>query len=42
LLPIAGEFAGMKIKDARDQIVEKLRAKGLVEKETFRRTCFYQ
>ncbi|MEI6022675.1 MAG: valine--tRNA ligase [bacterium] len=33
LLPIAGEFAGMKIKDAREKIVEKLRAKGLVEKE---------
>lgn len=33
LLPIAGEFAGMKIKDAREKIVEKLRAKGLVVKE---------
>jgi len=33
LLPIAGEFAGMKIKDAREKIVEKLRSKGLVEKE---------
>ncbi len=33
LLPIAGEFAGMKIADAREKIVEKLRAKGLVEKE---------
>jgi valyl-tRNA synthetase len=33
LLPIAGEFAGMKIKDAREKIVEKLRTKGLVEKE---------
>ncbi len=33
LLPIAGEFAGMKIADARQKIVEKLRAKGLVEKE---------
>lgn len=33
LLPIAGEFTGMKIKDARSLIVEKLRAKGLVEKE---------
>ncbi len=32
LLPIAGEFAGMKIKDAREKIVEKLQAKGLVEK----------
>ena len=33
LLPIAGEFAGMKIKDARDKIVEKLKAKGLLEKD---------
>lgn len=33
LLPIAGEFAGMKISEARAQIVEKLRAKGLVVKE---------
>jgi valyl-tRNA synthetase len=33
LLPIAGEFAGMKIADARKAIVEKMRAKGLVEKE---------
>lgn len=32
LLPIAGEFAGMKISEARDKIVEKLAAKGLVEK----------
>jgi valyl-tRNA synthetase len=32
LLPIAGEFAGMKIKDAREKIVEKLQTKGLVEK----------
>jgi len=32
LLPIAGEFAGMKIVEAREKIVEKLRAKGLVEK----------
>lgn len=30
LLPIAGEFAGMNIKDARSKIVEKLQAKGLV------------
>lgn len=30
LLPIAQEFAGMKISDAREKIVEKLRAKGLV------------
>lgn len=33
LLPIAGEFAGMKIKDAREKIVEKLREKGLLVKE---------
>ncbi len=33
LLPIAGEFAGMKIAEAREKIIEKLRAKGLVEKE---------
>lgn len=33
LLPIAEEFAGMKISEARGKIVEKLRAKGLVEKE---------
>ena len=32
LLPIAGEFAGMNIKEAREKIVEKLQAKGLVEK----------
>ncbi len=32
LLPIAGEFAGMKIAEAREKIVEKLRSKGLVEK----------
>ncbi|MEK7107915.1 MAG: class I tRNA ligase family protein [Patescibacteria group bacterium] len=32
-LPIAGEFAGIKITDARPKIVEKLRAKGLIEKE---------
>lgn len=33
LLPIAGEeFAGMKIKDAREKIVTKLQAKGLLEK----------
>jgi valyl-tRNA synthetase len=32
LLPIAEEFAGMKIKDAREKIVEKLESKGLVEK----------
>ena len=33
LLPIAGEFAGMKIADARPKIVEKLHQKGLVVKE---------
>lgn len=33
LLPIAGEFAGLKIKDAREKIVEKLKVKGLVVKE---------
>ena len=32
LLPIAGEFAGMKITEAREKIVEKLDKKGLVEK----------
>mgnify|MGYP003472685129 FL=1 len=32
LLPIAGEFAGMKISDARDKIIEKLDQKGLVVK----------
>jgi valyl-tRNA synthetase len=30
LLPIAGEFAGIKITEAREKIVEKLKAKGLV------------
>lgn len=30
LLPIAGEFAGMNIKDVRPKIVEKLNSKGLV------------
>jgi len=30
LLPIAGEFSGMNIKDARSKIVEKLQSKGLV------------
>ena len=33
LLPIAGEFVGMKIAEARPKIVEKLREKGLVVKE---------
>ena len=32
LLPIAQEFAGMKIAEAREKIVEKLQSKGLVEK----------
>jgi len=30
LLPVAGEFAGMKISDAREKIVEKLKTKGLL------------
>ncbi len=30
LLPIAGEFAGMKIAEAREKIVEKLQKKGLL------------
>ena len=30
LLPIAGEFSGMKIEDAREKIVEKLKTKGLL------------
>jgi valyl-tRNA synthetase len=33
LLPVAGEFAGMKISEARTKIVEKLASKGLVVKE---------
>ena len=32
LLPVAGEFAGMKITEARLKIVEKLKSKGLLEK----------
>ena len=32
LLPLAGEFAGLHIKKVRLLIVEKLRAKGLIEK----------
>ncbi|HXE09824.1 MAG TPA: class I tRNA ligase family protein, partial [Verrucomicrobiae bacterium] len=32
LLPIAGEFAGMDIKEARPKIVEKLKGKGLLVK----------
>jgi valyl-tRNA synthetase len=33
LLPIAGEFAGMKIAEARPKIIEKLKTKGLLAKE---------
>ncbi len=45
LLPIAGEFAGMKILEARPKIIEKLQAKGLVEKieENYKhivKTCY--
>jgi valyl-tRNA synthetase len=45
LLPIAGEFAGMKIVEARPKIIEKLQAKGLVEKidENYKhivKTCY--
>lgn len=45
LLPIAGEFAGQHISKARAAIVEKLKAKGLVEKvdENYKhvvRTCY--
>jgi valyl-tRNA synthetase len=32
LLPIAEEFSGMNIKDAREKIVEKLKSKGLLVK----------
>lgn len=32
LLPVAGEFAGMKISEAREKIIEKLDKKGLIEK----------
>ena len=32
LLPVAGEFSGLKIKEARDKIIGKLEQKGLVEK----------
>ena len=35
LLPIAGEFAGMKIAEARRKIVEKLRAKGVEKEEDY-------
>ncbi len=45
LLPIAGEFSGMQIKKARPLIVEKLKAKGLLEKTDEKyahtvRTCY--
>ena len=45
LLPIAGEFAGMKITEARPLIIEKLQSKGLVEKveENYKhivKTCY--
>ncbi len=33
LLPIAEEFTGMKISEARGKIIEKLKARGLLEKE---------
>ena len=32
LLGVAGEFEGMKIKEAREKIIDKLKEKGLVEK----------
>ena len=32
LLPVAGEFSGMKIKEARPKIIEKMKSKGLLEK----------
>ncbi len=32
LLPVAGEFAGMKIREARPKIIEKLKDKGLLVK----------
>jgi len=45
LLPIAGEFSRMKILEARPLIIEKLKAKGLVEKieENYKhvvKTCY--
>ena len=33
LLPVAGEFSGMKITEARPNIIEKMRKKGLIVKE---------
>jgi valyl-tRNA synthetase len=32
LLPVAGEFEGMKITEAREKIIEKLQKKGLVDR----------
>jgi len=45
LLPIAKEFSGMKILEARPKIIEKLQSKGLVEKieENYKhvtKTCY--
>ncbi len=45
LLPVAGEFTGMKISEAREKIIAKLQAKGLVEKieENYKhivKTCY--
>ncbi|MEK7562253.1 MAG: class I tRNA ligase family protein, partial [Patescibacteria group bacterium] len=45
LLPIAGEFEGTKILEARPRIIEKLQSKGLVEKieENYKhvtKTCY--
>ncbi len=45
LLPIAGEFSGMSISKARPLIIEKLKAKGLLEKvdEVYKhviKTCY--
>ncbi|MCX6759798.1 MAG: class I tRNA ligase family protein [Candidatus Nealsonbacteria bacterium] len=45
LLPIAEEFSGMKILDARPKIIEKLQSKGLVEEieESYKhtvKTCY--
>ncbi|MEK7194382.1 MAG: valine--tRNA ligase [Patescibacteria group bacterium] len=45
LLPIAGEFTGMKIVEVRPKIIEKLKAKGLVDKidESYKhvvKTCY--
>lgn len=45
LLPVAGEFAGLKIAEARPKIIEKLKEKGLLVKtdEAYKhvvRTCY--